>query len=414
MEPDTADDHAIDLGHKKGRARNIAVVLRNICKIVLEVVRGVFLHLSQMLWVTFVRVCHAFSEESAESVLVCGLGASDGHVCHCWCAAYHFSLWFQRQSSTARSVLAGLWALRSITRVLHAWYLLPPVRLTTRSTWEGPSRVLTHGFFASDCLSILKHAGDAGYDVNANLVTSRVLAKLHEEICAKRAQQREAELHTAEAAKMQRVARFLRLFDGKPDAIPPVKTIFRLDGSSTAYSASVHTDREWGGRSRATFRVGNAGASGSGVCGVFEGFIDKAPSLVPNAAGVTGRRGFAMLQLKSDDADAGSCEEYDALALRASGDGRLYSVSLRNAVPLAPNIAYQGFLARERRGWRTYELPFTSFAATLGGRVLDQPRILDVARFSSLSIAVADDLEGPFRLEISGVRALREDDGGLG
>ena len=86
-------------------------------------------------------------------------------------------------------------------------------------------------------------------------------------------------------------------------------------------------------------------------------------------------------------------------------------MSLRNAVPLAPNIAYQGFLARERRGWRTYELPFTSFAATRGGQLLGQPRVLDVARFSSLSIAVADDLEGPFRLEIRGVEALREDDG---
>ena len=209
---------------------------------------------------------------------------------------------------------------------------------------------------------------------------------------------------------MQRFGRFLRLFDGKPDALPPIKPIFTFDGSSTAYSASVHTDREWGGRSRATFRVGNAGASGSGVCGVFEGFIDKSPSLVPNEEGVTGRHGFAMLQLHTNEDEVG-CEEYDALALRASGDGRLYSVSLRNAVPLAPNIAYQGFLARERRGWRTYELPFTSFAATRGGRLLGQPRVLDVARFSSLSIAVADDLEGPFRLEIRGVEALREDDG---
>ena len=123
--------------------------------------------------------------------------------------------------------------------------------------------------------------------------------------------------------------------------------------------------------------------------------------MVPNEEGVTGRHGFAMLQLRTNEDEVG-CEEYDALALRASGDGRLYSVSLRNAVPLAPNIAYQGFLARERRGWRTYELPFTSFAATRGGRLLGQPRVLDVARFSSLSIAVADDLEGPFRLEIRG------------
>ena len=29
----------------------------------------------------------------------------------------------------------------------------------------------------------------------------------------------------------------------------------------------------------------------------------------------------------------------------------------------------------------------------------------------NISIAVADDLEGPFRLEIRGVEALREDDG---
>ena len=68
---------------------------------------------------------------------------------------------------------------------------------------------------------------------------------------------------------------------------------------------------------------------------------------------------------------------------------------------------YQGFLAGDR-GWRTFELPFTSFVATRGGKMLGQPRILDVARFASLSIAIADDVEGPFRLEIRGVEALRE------
>ena len=138
---------------------------------------------------------------------------------------------------------------------------------------------------------------------------------------------------TESLRKMQRFGRFLRLFDGKPDALPPIKPIFTFDGSTAAFSASVHTDREWGGRSRATFRVGNAGASGSGVCGVFEGFIDKSPSMVPNEAGVTGRHGFAMLQLRTHEDEVG-CEEYDALALRASGDGRLYSVSLRNAMVL--------------------------------------------------------------------------------
>ena len=131
-----------------------------------------------------------------------------------------------------------------------------------------------------------------------------------------------------------------------------------MDGSNTSFSASVHTDREWGGRSRATFRVGNAGVVGQRRLRRLEGFIDKTPSVVPNEEGVTGRHGFAMLQLHTNEDEVG-CEEYDARAAPGVGDGRLYSVSLRNAVPLAPNIAYQGFLARERRGWRTYELPFT-------------------------------------------------------
>jgi len=205
----------------------------------------------------------------------------------------------------------------------------------------------------------------------------------------------------------RRIAPLLKQFDGKPESVPPVRRIFDFDGASAAtYVASVHTDREWGGRSRATFRVGAAGASGSDVCGVFEGFIDKGVSKVQIKGG-GGRMGFAMLQLRrADEAEVG-CEDYESLALRANGDGRLYAVSLRNSVPLAPNIAYQGFLAGDR-GWRTFELPFTSFVATRGGKMLGQPRILDVARFASLSIAIADDVEGPFRLEIRGVEALRE------
>ena len=76
------------------------------------------------------------------------------------------------------------------------------------------------------------------------------------------------------------------LFNGMPDELPAVRSIARFDGAfGGAYAATVHTDREWGGRSRATFRVGNPGASGSPVCAVFEGFIDKRPSDVGVAGG---------------------------------------------------------------------------------------------------------------------------------
>jgi len=210
----------------------------------------------------------------------------------------------------------------------------------------------------------------------------------------------------------RRVAPILKLLDGAPDAIPSTRSIFAFDGaagSAGAYTASVHTDKEWGGRSRATFRVGNPGASGSPLCGVFEGVIDKSSSSVEIAGAGAGRYGFAMLQLKRTDEAMTDCADYDALMLRARSDGRTYALSLRNSVPLAPNLAYQGFLTAEREdGWRDFELPFTSFLATRGGRELGQPRVLDVARFGSISIAVADDHDGPFRIELGAIDAVRD------
>ena len=67
--------------------------------------------------------------------------------------------------------------------------------------------------------------------------------------------------------------------------------------------------------------------------------------------------GFAMLQLRrADEAEVG-CEDYESLALRANGDGRLYAVSLRNSVPLAPNIAHARPSGnRARWSWLCYAL----------------------------------------------------------
>ena len=210
----------------------------------------------------------------------------------------------------------------------------------------------------------------------------------------------------------RRVSPLLRLLDGSPDPLPATRSIFRFDGargSAGAYTATVHTDREWGGRSRATFRVGNPGASGSPTCAVFEGVIDRRPSATPVDGAGAGRFGFAMLQLRRTDDDVTDCADYDALVLNARSDGRLYALSLRNSVPLAPNLAYQGFLAAAAGdGWRDFELPFTSFVATRGGKLLGTPRVLDVARFGSMSIAVADDLDGPFRIELGAIDATRD------
>ena len=66
-------------------------------------------------------------------------------------------------------------------------------------------------------------------------------------------------LHTkhTHADMLARVGASLRkaasLFNGMPDELPAVRSIARFDGApGGAYAATVHTDREWGGRSRAT------------------------------------------------------------------------------------------------------------------------------------------------------------------
>ena len=174
-----------------------------------------------------------------------------------------------------------------------------------------------------------------------------------------------------------------------------------MDGSKP-FSASVHTDRECGGRSRATFRVGNA-ARRAAVCGVFEGFIDKTPSVVLHEEGVTGRHGFAMLQLHTNEDEVGC--EYDAPRCGPRATGGCIPCRRAVAVPLAPNIAYQGFLRASGAAGGLNPL-FTSFRGDARRRLLGQPRVLDV-RGSRRSHRRRRRFEGPFRLEIRGVGARR-------
>ncbi|KAJ1449334.1 NADH:ubiquinone oxidoreductase intermediate-associated protein 30 [Pelagophyceae sp. CCMP2097] len=209
----------------------------------------------------------------------------------------------------------------------------------------------------------------------------------------------------------------LRLVNGLPDAIPRTLPLFSLNNRSE-WKYEVITDKSVGGRSTASFHV--AKLPGGGVGGVFEGVIysDTVTDFsLPEDQHELPKLGFAILTIQRKDGAAKKAAsrrgrvvdayDYDALSLRCITDGRLYSLSLRGATPYAPDLAYQGnaldlayqgyIMAPHSKTFQNMLLPFENFVATRGGRLMNSPRRLDLARIDLVSFSVADHVRGPFR-----------------
>ena len=91
----------------------------------------------------------------------------------------------------------------------------------------------------------------------------------------------------------------------------------------------------------------------------------------------------------SRGATASPCCSYTLMRMRSAARSTTRSRVGRRAALLrvaaqrraaGANIAYQGFLARERRGWRTYDYRSRPLRRARR-RLLGQPRVLDVAQF---------------------------------
>ena len=75
-----------------------------------------------------------------------------------------------------------------------------------------------------------------------------------------------------------------------------------------------------------------------------------------------------------------------------------------------PGDLYQGFIATgASEEWQDVLLPFSQLLVTSAGRPRDVQRSLDGGvRITTLGLAIADDREGPFRIEVASVSSVKD------
>lgn len=209
----------------------------------------------------------------------------------------------------------------------------------------------------------------------------------------------------------KRVVPILKLFNGQPDPPPLEEILFDFSkNSGQVFRAKVHTDSKFGGRSRATFRVGKLG-QGGGFGAVFEGMISNEHSELWKGNKAT-RLGFAAVTLEQIDGDEMDCENFQGLHLRIRPrDTRTYGITLRGAAPLAPGLIYQAFVRAQTpipTEFKDIVCDFAKFMPMMGAEILEDDRELEGARFSAISIHPINAAPGPFRIELEFIKAVND------
>jgi hypothetical protein len=112
--------------------------------------------------------------------------------------------------------------------------------------------------------------------------------------------------------------------------------------------------------------------------------------------------GFASVRSSPSRYDLSGC---GCFLVRLRGDGRRYKFTVRTETGFDAPVYQCGF-ATKRNEWEEQRLVFRDFVPTFRGRTLtDVPR-LNPANVVSMGLLIADKQEGPFRLEMSWVKAL--------
>ena len=163
------------------------------------------------------------------------------------------------------------------------------------------------------------------------------------------------------------------------------KLLFDFSTATNATHWQVVNDDVMGGISTSRFEVTNGVA-------VFRGEV----SLENNG-------GFASVRsLPAKHELAGG----DAFVIRVRGDGRRYKFTARTDRTFDRAI-YQLTFATKKDAWEEHRLLLRDFVPTFRGRVLTGEPPLDPANVTSLGFLISDQQEGPFRLEIAWIKAVK-------
>jgi len=163
------------------------------------------------------------------------------------------------------------------------------------------------------------------------------------------------------------------------------KLLFDFQVGSNQPVWQVVNDDVMGGASNSHFQVISNGFA------VFSGVV----SLENNG-------GFASVRSSPSPHDLSGC---GCFLVRLRTDGQRYKFTVRTEAGFDAPLYQCGFTTK-RNQWEERRLVFKDFAPTFRGRTLSNVPPLNPANVVSVGLLIADKQKGPFRLEMSWVKAL--------
>ena len=162
------------------------------------------------------------------------------------------------------------------------------------------------------------------------------------------------------------------------------KTLFDFQAATHSPAWEVVNDDVMGGGSTSQFQVLTNG------CGVFSGTVR-----LENNGGFASVRSAPVRENLAD---------LTAFVLRVRGDGRRYKFSVRTGAGFDTPL-YQCSFTTKQGEWEEHRLAFSDFVPTFRGRVLTDVPPLNPAQVNAVGLLIADQQEGPFKLEVAWIKA---------
>ncbi len=202
-----------------------------------------------------------------------------------------------------------------------------------------------------------------------------------------------------------RKAETTSIWDTPGKSAPLERMLFPFHEPKEIDKYVVTTDRVVGGDTVAALSLKRYASFASGC---FEGIVRFEPDeAYPNG-------GFANFRTKPEHRSVFelpflSMWTYSALAMRVKTDGRLYRFNLHSCDHSKEDV-YQVEFTTRPGSWDTLVMPFPSFRLVSRGRVREDQYEFDQTALDGIGVLLADQQDGPFKMEIQWVKAIQQYD----
>ena len=165
---------------------------------------------------------------------------------------------------------------------------------------------------------------------------------------------------------------------------PTSKPLFDFSDESVTKQWLSVNDNVMGGVSEGSFRIGDDNTL------VFSGSLS-----------LENRGGFTSIRTRPTDLNLGG---YDRIGVRLKGDGRIYYLNLMTSSRSTAS-SYRAPMKTKKGTWQEVRINLKDFVYTSFGRIVAGAVPLKANDIRSVGITLADKKAGPFRLEVSWIRA---------